>query len=120
MSHISKEKTTRHGPCLEIKNLFQDWKNFLDLKDGGIKSNQKFPMPNFLIFLIRNQSSENWTKFLEKTLKKITQKGLYDHLEGGFFRYCIDSEWNIPHFEKMLYDNAQLISVLAQYDASNN
>lgn len=120
MSHISKEKTTRHGQSLEIKNLFQDWKNFLDLKNGGIKSNQKFPMPNFLIFLIRNQNSENWAKFLEKTLKKITQKGLYDHLEGGFFRYCVDSEWNIPHFEKMLYDSAQLIGVLSQYDAGNN
>ena len=44
------------------------------------------------------------------------KKRLLDHIEGGFFRYCIDNYWDIPHFEKMLYDNGQLISVFSNYD----
>ena len=55
-------------------------------------------------------------EFLETTLKNIAQKGLFDHIEGGFFRYCTDENWDIPHFEKMLYDNGQLISVFSNYD----
>ena len=56
------------------------------------------------------------------SLDAIVNRGLYDHLDGGFFRYCVDKEWHIPHFEKMLYDNAQLISLLSRYDLlhSNN
>ena len=46
----------------------------------------------------------------------IVNRGLYDHLDGGFFRYCVDREWHIHHYEKMLYDNAQLISLLSRYD----
>ena len=47
------------------------------------------------------------------TLTRMAERGLRDHLGGGFFRYCVDAEWDIPHFEKMLYDNAQLLPLYA-------
>ena len=55
------------------------------------------------------------------SLKMIADRGLYDHVEGGFFRYSVDQKWEIPHFEKMLYDNAQLIRLYAlMHKISNN
>ena len=100
-------------------NDFSDWSYFLDIKNGGINSNQKFPLPTVLNFSMLAAKSKEWNLFINLTLDKISQRGLFDHLEGGFFRYCIDQDWNIPHFEKMLYDNAQLISVFSISDFLN-
>ena len=101
---------------LQYKSSFKDWETFIDLDNGGLKSRQKFPMPNFLSFLAQLSKKKKWENFREKTFKNIAQKGLFDHIEGGFFRYCIDEYWEIPHFEKMVYDNGQLISVFSNYD----
>lgn len=101
---------------LQYKSSFKDWETFIDLENGGLKSGQKFPMPNFLNFLIQLSNNTKWQSFRETTLKNIAQKGLFDHIEGGFFRYCTDEHWDIPHFEKMLYDNGQLISIFSSYD----
>ena len=100
-------------------NDFSEWSYFLDIKNGGINSNQKFPLPTVLNFSMLAGKSKEWNLFINLTLDKISQRGLFDHLEGGFFRYCIDQDWNIPHFEKMLYDNAQLISVFSISDFLN-
>ena len=92
------------------------WKIDWDTEWGGDKSSQKFMMPSNIQFLLDYAviSKEDTTKnHIKNTLDKIAMGGVYDHLGGGFFRYSIDPFWKVPHFEKMLYDNAQLISVYA-------
>jgi uncharacterized protein YyaL (SSP411 family) len=99
------------------ERLYDDYSKRLianyDLKTGGIKGAPKFPMPTNLDFLLAVYSVTNQKQALDAvtvTLDNMAMGGIYDHLGGGFARYATDGEWNIPHFEKMLYDNAQLIS----------
>jgi uncharacterized protein YyaL (SSP411 family) len=78
---------------------------------GGFGNAPKFPSSMALSFLLRNWKSTGSKKALEmveKTLEKMANGGIYDHLGGGFHRYSVDERWLIPHFEKMLYDNALL------------
>ena len=119
IEHLNEEEKFKESSSFKHSSCFNEWESFIDLDYGGIKSRQKFPMPNFLRFMIYLPKTKKWDAFLDLTLKNITQKGIYDPLDGGFFRYCIDEKWNIPHFEKMLYDNAQLISVLSNFDLIN-
>lgn len=82
-----------------------------DIKKGGFGELQKFPsVPQLEFLLERYKKSPNTAlgEFLNLTLKKMSTYGMHDHLLGGFFRYTTDPEWAIPHFEKMLYDNANL------------
>jgi len=99
--------------------------NFLeniDYKEGGRKNPPKFPMPNNYEFLLSyhhfaNQTGKEKNKALEATkitLDKMAMGGIYDHLGGGFARYSTDNEWIVPHFEKMLYDNGQLVSLYSK------
>ncbi len=94
--------------------------NFLkniDLKEGGRKGSPKFPMPNNYQFLLSQYYKNNDAESLDAvltTLKKMADGGIYDHLGGGFARYSTDDKWKVPHFEKMLYDNGQLVSLYAQ------
>lgn len=81
-----------------------------DFIHGGFGRAPKFPLPTHLNFLMRNKD----LKKVEFSLMRMAHGGLQDQLGGGFFRYCIDSHWMIPHFEKMLYDNAQLIEIYVQ------
>ncbi len=88
-----------------------------DMKKGGRQGSPKFPMPNAYEFLLKY----NWLTQDELSLKAIlvslnnmADGGIYDHLGGGFARYSTDDQWLAPHFEKMLYDNGQLVSVYAQ------
>jgi len=87
----------------------------LDMERGGISGAPKFPMP-FVFELLWKRGWKNAApdlrKAVELTLTEICQGGIYDHAGGGFARYSTDGEWLVPHFEKMLYDNAQLIDVL--------
>ena len=78
---------------------------------GGFGDQAKFPMPaqlNFLVARNSHNSSAQTAHFLQVTLEQMAGQGLRDHIGGGFFRYTIDPDWQTPHFEKMLYDNAQL------------
>jgi uncharacterized protein YyaL (SSP411 family) len=82
-----------------------------DKEYGGFGEAPKFPTPQIIMFLL--QYSKNHGNSLSgevalKTLQKIYEGGLHDHIGGGYFRYCTDEKWMIPHFEKMLYDNALL------------
>ena len=81
-------------------------------------------MPNSLDFLLRFGYQFKDTKvaaYLNNTLTKIAYGGIYDPIAGGFSRYAVDEKWHIPHFEKMLYDNAQLVSIYAKaYMANKN
>ena len=86
----------------------------IDDEFGGFKGAPKFMMPNNLQFLLRysfQESNENSKNRILGTLDKMAYGGIYDHIEGGFSRYSTDERWHIPHFEKMLYDNGQLMSL---------
>lgn len=88
-----------------------------DKEWGGNLGQQKFIMPSELNFLldysvITNDSEVS--KHVKKTLDNIQFGGINDHIGGGFFRYSTDSQWKFPHFEKMLYDNAQILSLYAK------
>ena len=95
-----------------------------DSKHGGFGSAPKFPQPSNFDFLhhlatLHGPESERATSALNMstaTLRKMADGGIYDHLGGGFHRYCVDEFWHIPHYEKMLYDQAQL--VIAYLDAA--
>ena len=89
----------------------------IDFVHGGRLGAPKFPMPNNYEFLLKYGTKENDTKALqavELTLDKMARGGIYDQLGGGFARYSVDEVWLVPHFEKMLYDNGQLISLYSQ------
>ena len=88
-----------------------------DNKEGGRRGAPKFPMPNGYEFLMKYHWITGDKEALETTelsLDKMAAGGIYDHVGGGFARYSTDAEWLVPHFEKMLYDNGQLVSVYAQ------
>ena len=82
---------------------------------GGLKGAPKFPQPSILEFLWRAGERTGETRYfaaVELTLRQMSEGGVYDHLGGGFSRYSVDDRWLVPHFEKMLYDNAQLLELL--------
>ena len=98
--------------------------NNFDPTFGGFKGAPKFMMPNTLELLLREGTETGNAEILNLvniTLEKMAFGGLYDHVEGGFSRYSTDEKWHIPHFEKMLYDNAQLVSLYSNaYSATKN
>ena len=97
----------------------------MDIQHGGLRGAPKFPQCSLFELLRRHAINANDTAAhhaLGITLQHICQGGIYDHLGGGFARYSVDERWLVPHFEKMLYDNAQLIGLLARHHvgASND
>lgn len=89
--------------------------NHIDPEHGGLGGAPKFPQPTLFHFLLEQAQFEADTateKAVLHTLRQICRGGIYDHLGGGFARYTVDAAWLIPHFEKMLYDNALLIDLL--------
>jgi uncharacterized protein YyaL (SSP411 family) len=87
----------------------------IDPVNGGIGGAPKFPQPAILKLLWRawtRTKTEPYRNAVELTMTRMCQGGIYDHLGGGFARYAVDNRWLVPHFEKMLYDNAQLIELL--------
>ena len=87
----------------------------MDPQHGGINGAPKFPQAGLLDFLWRSYwrtGDGAYRDIVLTTLRAICQGGIYDHIGGGFSRYSTDSRWLVPHFEKMLYDNAQLIMLL--------
>lgn len=94
----------------------EGWKNQWDMNWGGINRAPKFPMPSNTSFLLdyAKFSKDSYTdEFVEVTLDKMALGGIYDQIGGGFARYSTDKIWKVPHFEKMLYDNAQLLTLYA-------
>src|SRR5690554_909065 len=97
-----------------VKAIVEPWKKQFDPHHGGLRQAPKFPMPNNWDFLLQYAVLQNDPELLEHvhfTLKKMASGGIYDHIGGGFARYSVDDRWHVPHFEKMLYDNAQLVSL---------
>jgi uncharacterized protein YyaL (SSP411 family) len=88
---------------------------FIDLERGGIRGAPKFPQASLLAMLWRaglRTGDRRYRDAVLVTLRNIAQGGIYDHVGGGFARYSVDDRWLVPHFEKMLYDNAQLLEVM--------
>ena len=102
---------------------FEDYKKRYDPKYGGFGSSPKFPTPHNLTFLLRYWKRYNDNSALgmvENTLTNMRLGGIYDHIGYGFHRYSTDHQWLVPHFEKMLYDQALLVPVyLEAYQATN-
>lgn len=93
-----------HG-CLQI----------MDGENGGTSGAPKFPQPSLLSLLWRTgvrTNDKDLQRIVTHSLDRMCQGGIYDHLGGGFARYAVDDQWLVPHFEKMLYDNAQLIDLM--------
>ncbi len=106
------------GPLDFDKNLLtssiENWSKSFDTIQGGMRRAPKFMMPNNYAFILRYAHQENdqeLADFVHTTLQQMAFGGVYDQLGGGFSRYSTDMKWHIPHFEKMLYDNAQLLSL---------
>ncbi|PWH85433.1 thioredoxin domain-containing protein [Brumimicrobium oceani] len=107
-----------------LEELVQKWKQNFDFDEGGNNRAPKFPMPNNWEFLLNYGVIKNDKTILNhahKTIRKMALGGIYDQLGGGFSRYSVDDLWKVPHFEKMLYDNGQLLSLYAKaYQHSGN
>ncbi len=97
-----------------LNEAVSKFKESFDSRNGGFGGSPKFPQPSVLSFLLDYAKSEQSEvlQMIQTTCNKMAAGGIYDHVGGGFARYSVDAEWRIPHFEKMLYDNAQLIELL--------
>ena len=108
----------------DLDDIFSIWKNNIDFIHGGYGNAPKFPMPVSLQFLLQYHyltQNKDALKAVTVTLDKMAQGGIYDQVGGGFSRYSTDEFWKVPHFEKMLYDNAQLVSLYsAAYQKTKN
>ncbi len=97
--------------------MFKALQSKFDKKWGGVDKAPKFVMPTQWLFLLRHYAktgNKEALEMVELTLKKMAMGGLYDQVGGGFARYSVDGKWFAPHFEKMLYDNAQLLSLYSE------
>lgn len=116
LSPLASETADALPETDRIEPLIAKWKKSFDLEYGGHARAPKFMMPGMLQFLQR-YGYENKDKevldFVDLTLIRMAWGGLFDTVGGGFSRYSVDMHWHVPHFEKMLYDNGQLMSVYA-------
>jgi len=99
-----------------LKQVVANWEEYMDLKMGGHNGSPKFPIPNNFQFLLRYAVQAKDQKILDYvnlSLTKMAFGGINDQVGGGFARYSVDSRWHVPHFEKMLYDNGQMVSLYA-------
>ena len=103
---------------------WQGWSDRIDTAEGGPNRAPKFPLPNNYLFLLRYyhfSKNESALRHATLTLDKIAMGGINDHIGGGFARYSTDMLWKVPHFEKMMYDNAQLVSLYSEaYQLTKN
>jgi len=108
----------------ELNDAVKKWQQNFDLKMGGTKRAPKFPIPNNYQFLLQYATLNNnndLLNYVNTSLTKMAYGGIYDQIGGGFARYSTDASWHIPHFEKMLYDNGQMLSLYSNaYAATKN
>jgi len=109
-----------------LERSFGSLSRSFDVQNGGFGTRPKFPTPHVLNFLQRMRDHEidgveRINAMVDLTLRKMAQGGIHDHVGGGFHRYATDAHWHLPHFEKMLYDQAQLaIAYLEAYQVSHD
>ncbi len=116
---VNKTQTLNEGT---LKAAYEQFESRFDSNKGGFSEAPKFPQSHILSFLLRYWKRTGETEALEmveKTLDEMAKGGIYDQIGGGFHRYSTDGEWHVPHFEKMLYDQAVLSkSYLEAYQAT--
>ncbi len=102
----------------DLESILDISLSHLDSSKGGYKGAPKFPTFNLyetLIYFYNKSKNKKYLEPVEILIKQLCSKGIYDHVEGGLARYTVDENWVVPHFEKMLYDNAQFIILLSNY-----
>ena len=108
----------------QLDLMMEEWKKSFDSKNGGNNRAPKFPIPNNYDFMMQYAFHYNDTAVFDHvdlTLRQMALGGIYDQIGGGFARYSTDMNWKVPHFEKMLYDNAQLVSLYSHaYQRTKN
>jgi len=117
---ISKSLELRKSSVLnqDLENILQNIIVNLDKEKGGYKGAPKFPIFNIydtLLYFFTRTKNSNYLEPIELILKQLCSQGIYDHVEGGLSRYTVDEDWLIPHFEKMLYDNAQFVFLISKF-----
>ena len=117
---ISKSLELRKSSVLsqDLESILQSIIVNLDKENGGYKGAPKFPIFNIydtLLYFFTKTKNINYLEPIELVLKKLCSQGIYDHVEGGLSRYTVDENWLIPHFEKMLYDNAQFVLLVSKF-----
>ncbi len=119
-----REPTTRPLDVAVLEKAVEGLAQHYDETHGGLGQAPKFPNPFVFSLFLRSAHATGNRRYLDMTLhtlRKMAQGGIYDHLGGGFHRYSVDERWLVPHFEKMLYDNALLARLyLAGYQASGD
>ena len=128
MDGLQKYFNSIQSSEIQINNIYQTIANQInktfDFEKGGFGDFPKFPETSkleILYMLGKKYKAKNWYDMGQLSLGSMINGGIYDQLKGGFARYSTDREWKIPHFEKMLYDNALLLSTLAtSYKVTNN
>jgi uncharacterized protein YyaL (SSP411 family) len=123
-SYAAVSHEALEGNASWLDQGYQSFKATYDSKKGGFGDAPKFPMPVYHNFLLRYYARTHNKEALEMslhTLRKMAKGGIYDQLGGGFARYSTDENWHVPHFEKMLYDNAQLaVNYLEAYQITHD
>jgi uncharacterized protein YyaL (SSP411 family) len=129
-AELIKEKEQQDEFTIEtLHQSFIKWKSHFDKVEGGPNRAPKFPLPNNYQFLLRyafsstviKESGGEALQHVNLTLQKMAYGGIYDQIGGGFSRYSVDHYWKAPHFEKMLYDNAQLVTLYSEaFQATKN
>ena len=102
----------------DLESILQNINSTLDEVKGGYIGSPKFPIFNIydvLLFFFNKTKKIDYLKPVKLILKQLCSQGIYDHAEGGISRYTVDENWLIPHFEKMLYDNAQFVLLLSKF-----
>jgi uncharacterized protein YyaL (SSP411 family) len=130
--HIAVSEIQKYGllpqktphTLAELDAMYEGLSVNFDSLHGGMQKAPKFPMPSIWRFLLHYtylSGNAKAQEHLDKTLQKMAFGGIYDQIGGGFARYSVDGEWFCPHFEKMLYDNAQLLTLYSEaYNFSKN
>lgn len=112
--HAQGDELPRKDEVVECADILF---KLADPINGGMRGSPKFPIgyhANFMLRYLTTSGDSRAIFFVEKTLDMMHRGGIYDHLGGGFARYSVDEEWQVPHFEKMLYDNALLINAYTE------
>jgi uncharacterized protein YyaL (SSP411 family) len=116
LSHRARPEGRITVGTAELDRMAEQLGGAFDPVNGGLRGAPKFPNASIYEMLWRagtRRGDERFAKVVAHTMERISEGGIYDHLGGGFSRYAVDERWLVPHFEKMLYDNAQLLEMLA-------
>jgi uncharacterized protein YyaL (SSP411 family) len=113
----SEPDGTGEGEDAELARITETLERAFDEQHAGFGTSQKFPPHSRLLYMLHRYADSTYAgtpdeqvgEMARRTLEVMQRRGLHDHLQGGFFRYCTDREWTVPHFEKMLYDQAMLL-----------